>query len=103
MVLDILFKSSALQRAGAQARMDFWIASRPVVHWHFVSASEQPEPWTAVAKQGSYEDTLAERPYEERNRRTYSAAGNLAQVLSGNERKGRSEGNDGRCGETHVG
>jgi hypothetical protein len=53
-VENVLAKSSALQRAGAQARMDFWIASRPVVHWHFVSAREQPEPWTAVAKQGSW-------------------------------------------------
>jgi hypothetical protein len=50
---NILAKSSAEHRAGAHDSRDFWMESRPVVHWHFVSASEQPEPWTAEAKQGS--------------------------------------------------
>jgi hypothetical protein len=49
----ILVRSSALHRAGAHWRRELWMVWRPVVHWHLVSARLQPEPWTAVAKQGS--------------------------------------------------
>jgi hypothetical protein len=52
MSLGVLFKSSALQRAGAHWRSELEMLSLPVVHWHLVSVREQPEPWTAVAKQG---------------------------------------------------
>jgi hypothetical protein len=52
MALGVLFKSSALQRAGAHWRSELEMLSLPVVHWHLVSVREQPEPWTAVAKQG---------------------------------------------------
>jgi hypothetical protein len=51
-LVGVLFKSSALQRAGVHWRSELEMLSLPVVHWHFVSVRVQPEPWMAVAKQG---------------------------------------------------
>ena len=46
------WRSSAWHLVGAQAVTDSVILALPVVHWHLVSLRAQPEPWTALAKQG---------------------------------------------------
>jgi len=50
---NLLWRSSAEHLEGAQAVTDSVILALPVVHWHLVSLRPQPEPWTALAKQGS--------------------------------------------------
>jgi hypothetical protein len=49
---NVLAISLALHLLGAHERRELVIASRPVVHWHFVSVTPQFEPGRAATKQG---------------------------------------------------
>jgi hypothetical protein len=55
--------SSAEQRVGVQVAMEPWIFSRPVVHWHLVSVTSQPDPGRAATKQGIAHEGMEDKSW----------------------------------------
>jgi hypothetical protein len=104
---DVLARSSALHREGAHWRSDSAILEAPVVHWHLMSERPQPEPWMAVAKQGIYSFVISTHvldfyPIPGLEMKTYSTAGDVAQILCSNKGKRSRKSNNGGGRETHV-